>query len=200
MWLQTDSNNEFVGMTPFFAGDARIHIRLTARIARPDDTPLEGAFHAWADPDAGDADAGIYPFVFDAIDFDRHASIELPRIVTAQIAAFAHEITLYPSVEAFDESQSGELQFASQSFIPSGLFSPEGESADIPDSLAIFTGHIEATELKVNSLTGAKYFWARVETLGGSFDVVMDLELCETAPVIGGILSGSFWLCGRILD
>jgi DNA replicative helicase MCM subunit Mcm2 (Cdc46/Mcm family) len=33
----------------------------------------------------------------------------------------------------------------------------------------------------------------------GSFDVVIDPELCESPPVIGGVLSGSFWLCGRCI-
>ncbi|RMG40631.1 MAG: hypothetical protein D6732_03155 [Methanobacteriota archaeon] len=54
LWLQTDANNELVGMTPFFAGDARIRVRLVARVARPDDTPLEGAFYGWAAPDESD--------------------------------------------------------------------------------------------------------------------------------------------------
>jgi len=200
MWLQTDTNNEFVGMTPFFAGGARIRVRLTARVVRPDDTPLEGAFHGWADPNERDAESGAYPFVFDAIDYDRYVNVTLPTTVKAQIAAFAHEISVHPTLNAYNESQRGELKFASQSFIPSGLFSPGGESTDPPGSLAIFTGHVVATEIKKNSLTGAQYYWALVDTLGGSFDVVIDPELCDTPPVVGGVISGSFWLCGRLIE
>lgn len=197
MWLQTNNDDELVGMTPFFAGGGRIRVRLTARVARPDDTPLEGAFHGWADPDEGDMDSGAYPFVFDAIESDRYASVALPQIVDVQIAAFAHEISVHSSLEAYNESQTGELKFASRSFIPSGLFKPDGESAGPPTSTAIFTGHVVAAEVKKNSLSGEPYYWALVDTLGGSFDVVIDPELCESPPVIGGVLSGSFWLCGR---
>lgn len=199
MWLQTNNDDELVGMTPFFAGGGRIRVRLTARVARPDDTPLEGAFHGWADPDEGDMDSGAYPFVFDAIDSDRYASVALPQIVDVQIAAFAHEISVHSSLEAYNESQTGEPKFASRSFIPSGLFKPDGESAGPPTSTAIFTGHVVATEVKKNSLSGEPYYWALVDTLGGSFDVVIDPELCEAPPVIGGVLSGSFWLCGRCI-
>jgi hypothetical protein len=199
MWLQTDTNNELIGMTPFFAGRSQVRVRLTARVARPDDTPLEGAFHGWAAPDDPHADSGAYPFVFDALDYARYTHVALPKTVTAQIAAFAHEVSVHPTLNAYNESQTGELKFASQSFIPSGLFSSGGESTDPPGSLAIFTGHVVATEIKTNSLTGAHYYWSLVNTLGGSFDVVIDPELADAPPVVGGVISGSFWLCGRLL-
>lgn len=199
VWLLTNTDGELVGMTPFFSGDARIRVRLTGRVSRPGDTPLEGAFHGWADPGEIDPDSGAFPFVFDAVDYCEYAGMPLPAVVHAQIAAFAHEISVYPTPEAYTASQSGEIKFASQSFIPLGLFSPEGGSTEPPGSTAIFTGHVAATEAKINSLTGAKFYWARVDTLGGSFDVVIDPELCDTAPVVGGVLSGSFWLCGRLI-
>jgi len=200
LWLQGNTDNELVGMTPFFSGNARVRVRLTARVARSGDTPLEGAFHGWADPDEEDPESGAFPFVFDAVDYSKYTAITLPSIVQAQIAAFAHEISVYPTLDAYKASQTGELKFASQSFIPSGLFSPEGGSTEPPGSTAIFTGHVAATETKINSLTGVKYYWARVDTLGGSFDVVIDPELCDTTPVAGGVLSGSFWLCGRLIQ
>lgn len=200
VWLQTNTDNELVGMTPFFGGSAHTTVRLTNRVVRQDDSPLEGAFHAWADPDQSDPDSGAYPFVFDVVDFDRLGDIALPTIAKAQIAAFAHEVSVYQTVHSYNESQTGELKFASQSFIPSGLFANGGESAEPPNSLAFFTGHIIATELKTNSLTRAQYYWALVETLGGCFDVVIDPELCDASPAVGGVISGSFWLCGRLID
>lgn len=200
VWLQADTNGDLVGLTPFFSGDARIRVRLTARVARPGDTPLEGAFHGWADPDDGVSESGAYPFVFDAVDYANYSEVSLPAIVTAQIAAFAHEVSVYPTVDAYDASQTDGLKFASRSFVPSGLFSPNGEMSEPPGSMAIFTGHVVATERKTNSLTGARYDWARVDTLGGSFDVLIDPELCDSAPVAGGVISGLFWLCGRLVS
>jgi hypothetical protein len=199
LWLQTNTDNELIGMTPFFFGNACVRLRLTAHVARPGDTPLEGAFHGWADPSEDDLDSGAFPFVFDVVDYCNYNGVTLPSIVNAQIAAFAHEISVYPTLDEYNASQTGELKFASQSFIPSGLFLSEDNASEPPGSTAFFTGHVVATELKTNRLTGAKYYWALVETLGGSFDVVIDPELCETAPVVGGVLSGSFWLCGRLI-
>ena len=57
----------------------------------------------------------------------------------------------------------------------------------------------EVAAEKTNSLTGERYYWALVDSLGGSFDVVIDPTICEAAPEAGGVLSGSFWLCGRLL-
>ena len=61
------------------------------------------------------------------------------------------------------------VESASQSFIPSGLFSLGGETTEPPLASAIFTGHIRAAEVRTNEVTGAEYFWAFVSTLGGDF-------------------------------
>jgi hypothetical protein len=110
MWLQSNTDNELVGMTPFFSGDARTRVRLTARVTRPDDTPLEGAFHGWAAPDQSASESGEYPFVFDAIDYGRYNQLVLPAIVDVQIAAFAHEIALHQTLDAYNASQTGSLR------------------------------------------------------------------------------------------
>ena len=93
------------------------------------------------------------------------------------------------------------VESASQSFIPSGLFSPGGETTEPPLASAIFTGHIRAAEVRTNEVTGAEYFWAFVSTLGGDFDVVIDPELVSNpVPAAGGVLQGEFWLSGRLVD
>ena len=51
-----------------------------------------------------------------------------------QIAAFAHEITAFETVAAYEASQTGDLKYTSQSFIPSGLFTPAGDSGAISGS------------------------------------------------------------------
>jgi len=199
LWLLADEES-LIGMTPFFSGEGRVRVRLTARVTREDDTPLEGAFHGWAEPETDIEDSGAYPFVFDVVDADNHGDLTLPATVEAQIAAFAHDASVYPSVAAYEASQSGEPKFASKSFIPAGLFSPGGEKVDTPASVAIFTGHVLAAETKTNELTNATYYWALVETYGGSFDVVIDPELSDVAPVVGGVITGTFWLCGRLVE
>ena len=198
LWLQVDSDNDLIGMAPHFSGEASARVGLTSRVSRPNDTALDGAFHGWAAPFEGDPESGMYPFVFDSPDYCRHSELELPCIASVQVAAFAHEVSVFASVEEYDASQEGEMKFASQSFIPSGMFSPEGESTEPPEAYAIFTGHILRAGKRRNEMSGLSFVWVLVESLGATFDVVIDLELMDNAPQPGGVLTGSFWLSGRV--
>lgn len=199
IWLQVDRDGDLVGMMPHFAGTSRVRAGLTARIMRPDATALDGAFHAWADPPDDKPEAGEYPFVFDAPDFCRHSGLTLPYLASIQLAAFAHEIDVYDSVDAFDETQTGEVRFASQSFIPSGMFTPEGGETDPPEAYGMFTGHVVQSARKRNEVTDQAFHWALVESHGASFDVVIDPEMLDVEPKVGGVVSGSFWLSGLVL-
>jgi hypothetical protein len=202
LWLQLDKSKELIGMNPHYAGKSRIKVRLTARLNRPQDTPLEGAFHGWANPgqEAEGMAEGDYPFVFDTPDSAMHSDLVFPAVVDVQIAAFAHSVDCFPNEEAFIKSQQhAKTMFAPRSFIPSGLFTRGGATNEPPPSTAIFTGQVIETEEKRNSISGIAYRWALVETLGGCFDVVIDPSLLSEIPNSGGFLSGSFWLSGRLL-
>ena len=97
-------------------------------MARPSHTPLDGTFLAWANPPAGAATGGDYPFAFDCPDAATHLELPLPATVTAQMAAFAQQVSLYESPGAYASSRAAEgVSSPSQSFIPSGLISPDGE-------------------------------------------------------------------------
>lgn len=199
MWLQVSHDRQLIGIIPYYSGASRIRVGVTTRVLREHDSDLDGAFHGWAAPEDKEVTSGCYPFVFDVPDYGRYTNLVIPSVVETHIAAFAHDVTVYPSVDAYYASQSAEPRFASQSFIPSSLFSSEGEGAVPPQAHAIFTGHITAAASKRNGLTHEQYYWAHVETLGGGFDVVMEPSLCNTSPQPGGVLSGSFWLCGRLM-
>ncbi len=198
LWLQID-NEGLAGVTPFFRGSAEIRVRITAEIVRPEDTKFEGALHGWADPQEDDSE-GAYPFVFDLIDKGLYEDFDFPFISPVNLCAFAHELSLYDSDEEYDLSGGAGVKFALESFIPSGLFSSEGSSTEPPQSCAIFTGHILESEKLVNPLTGISYYWMRVKTFGGEIDVLSDLELVTKSPIVGGVVSGSFWLCGKIVN
>ena len=193
MWLLLNANNELIGMNPHYAGRSAVRVGLTTRLPSAGPSELDGSFHGWADP-AGDApDTGCYPFVFDAPDYRLHDELSLPARMEVQIAAFAHEIAAFETEAAYAASQTGDLKFASQSFIPSGLFTPAGGSTVPPQARAIFAGHVLAADKKINVLTGCAFYWALVETLGGSYDVVIDSNLLPGAPAVAmGRLSLSF--------
>ena len=55
------------------------------------------------------------------------------------------------SEDDFIKGQEGEPKWASQSFVPSGLFNPgEGDDPNPPEALGLFAGIIKQTEKKKN--------------------------------------------------
>lgn len=201
LWLQLSSRRDLIGMNPHFSGASRVRVGIVNRVARPNDTKLDGALQAWASPPGASPDEGDYPFVFDVPDAAACSDLEIPGVAEAQIAAFAHEVSVFPSEEEYSASQSPDgVRFADRSFIPSGLFSPDGTKDGPPAAEAIFTGHVLQAEQRANTVSDQKFWWALVDTLGGTYDVVIDPTLLDKPPAVGGILSGSFWLSGRLIS
>ena len=199
LWLQVKPSGDAMGMNPHFAGKSFIPVALEARVARDTHTPLDGTFLAWANPPAGAVTGGDYPFAFDCPDAGTLAELGLPAVVVAQIAAFAQEVSVFDTEAHYAESQAAQgMAFESRSFIPSGLLAPDGRAIDPPEPHALFVGGVvEAEELR-NTVTGRPFWWALVETVGGTFDVVIDPELLPTPPAAGNVISGWFWLSGRL--
>jgi hypothetical protein len=163
LWLQVNSQRRLIGVNPHFDGQTRVPVGVVGRVSRPDDTPLDGGFHVWASP--GDVPHnGEYPFVFDAPDAATYSDLEVPSIAEAQVTAFAHELALFDSEEAYDSSQTGDdVRFASRSFVPSGILSSGGQSNVSPAAEAMFTGQILLAESRTNAMTGMPFWWAAVE-------------------------------------
>lgn len=199
LWLQVSNAGDAMGMNPHFAGKSAVRVAVEARVARPTHTPLDGTWLAWANPPDGAATGGDYPFAFDGPDAAVHGGVPLPATTVAQIAAFAQQITVYASPAAYDAAQRAQgLVFASRSFIPSGLFSPSGDPVNPPEPHALIAGHVLEGDERRNWLTGVPYWWALVETIGGTFDVVIDPALVPEPPRAGQVVSGWFWLSGRL--
>jgi len=200
LWLQITRDGDAMGMSAHFAGKSSIRLAVEARVTRPSHTPLDGTFLAWANPPAGAATGGDYPFAFDCPDAATHLDLPLPVTVTAQMAAFAQQMSLYESPGAYASSRAAEgVSTPSQSFIPSGLVSPDGEPLSPPEPHALIAGHVLEAGVRVNTVSGMPYWWALVDTVGGTFDVVIDPELLSDPPRTGNVLAGWFWLSGRLL-
>ena len=194
VWVQV-VGRRWVGITPHFAGGTSLRAGIVGRVLVPEDTPLEGHLHAWANPhDERTLDDGDYPFVFAVPDYRTLDGMRVPAAARVQLAAFAHELEVHPSEEAYLASQQTELKFAPESFIPSGMFGDEGQA---PVPLALINGHVLAAERRTNP-AGDAFWWMHVRTLGGEVDVVAEEELVTESPVVGGIVSGEFYLSGRV--
>ena len=198
LWLQVKHSGDAMGMNPHFEGKSSVRLTIEARVTRQTQTPLDGTFLAWANP-SDDGAGGAYPLAFDCPDAAVHEAMELPATAVAQIAAFAQQITVHESEAAYLADQVAQgLSFDSRSFIPSGLISPSGEPVMPPESHALFTGHVVEAAERVNAITGDTYWWALVDTQGGTFDVVIDPALLSKPVHAGNVVSGWFWLSGRL--
>ncbi len=203
IYLQGNFDQELIGFNPHYAGKSKRKVALTEAIER-EASELDGGFRAWANPsDEANPESGEYTFVFDLPDFRTVPNLQLPQTVEIQLTAFAsNDFKVFANEEEFYNSQEDELKIASKSFIPSGLFTPDADAKEIvpPRPIGIFAGEIKEVELKTNSLTNAEFYWFLVETLGGEIDIVSDPKWIEQAPKVGGIVSGQFWLSGRIIS
>ena len=197
LWLQVKRSGDAMGMNPHFDGQSIVRATLEARVTRPAHTPLDGTFLAWANPPADGSASGDYPFVLDCPDAGVHEALELPATVDLQVSAFAQQIAVHTSEAAYLCDQASGA-FASRSFIPSGLIAPSGEPVIPPESHALIAGHVADTAERVNSVSGQPYWWALLDTVGGTFDVVIDPGLLTTPVRVGHIVSGWFWLSGRV--
>jgi len=177
-----------------------MRVGVTKRVSRKSDTPFDGSFVGWANPRNEDPGSGDYCFAFDVPDYLRFRELGLPSIVEAGVAAFAESIECYPSPEAYDQAHAGGVKFASQCYIPSGMMTPDGDRIEPPESHAIFVAHVRHAQLKRNDFTGVPYYWAQVDALDFRVDVVIDPSIVTTPPRSGGVMSGSFWLSGRIRE
>lgn len=198
LWAQVDQRGELIGMNPHFSGDARMRAHLIKRFSRPEDGPLDGAFYGRAGFSGDGPEDGLYPFAFDAPDFRTYDARRPPANVTVQLAGFARELKAFADEQAL--RAKGSLM-AVESCIPSGTFTPGpgGGPIDPPKSEVIFYGRVLETAQLVNSLTHLPFYWARVRTLGGEFDMLADPEVVEGTIVKDGIVGGLFWLSGRLI-
>lgn len=202
IWLQGSFEQELLGFNPHFAGKSRRKGGLVRAIERESST-LDGGFYAMANPTDADVEiSGEYPFVFDSPDFRLNEIAEFPHVCEIQLTAFAsNDFQIFTDENEYNEKQTGEEKSAAKSFVATGLFDFDTENWDEqnpPRPVGKFTGEIKEYELKTNQLSGEKFYWFLVETISGEIDVVADPKLIQNEPNIGGIVSGQFWLSGRL--
>jgi hypothetical protein len=202
IYLQGNFNQELVGFNPHFAGRSRRSVSLTQMIER-DSSELDGGFHAWANPQNGAGEEGDYPFVFDVPDFRAVEIAEFPKLAQIQMTAFAsNDFQAFATEEEYQNAQESDLKYAAKMFVPVGLFALDEKDGSVDLNVvrpvAKLAGAVKAFELKTNELSGAQFYAILIDTLGGETDVVVDPKYVPVEPKVGGIVSGTFWLSGKV--
>ena len=200
LWVQLDHEGRFLDIQPHFASMSAMRIGITKRLNRPTDMPLDGAWQGWLDPiDDDDPASGRCEVTFEAPDFALHHELSLPVLASVQLAAFAHQVTVFETEQAFCEAPQTKDRLNPQSFIPAQQRVRDGGETEPQLAEALVCGHILKSELLCNDLTGLPFYWLLLETTGGRLDLLVDPVLMPSASPTGGIVMTVCWLSGRIL-
>lgn len=184
-----------MGVNPHFKGRSSFRVGILELIDDPEYL-LDGRIQGWANPLEDNYEVGDFPFTFDTPNY-RIVKGQLAKgmIRSFQITAFAHNIELFANEEAYDQAQHSEPHMAAESFIPGSIFEDEARISE-----AFFTGRILMSQAITNPLSGQDFVVMQVRTLGGILDVVADPTLLETEPAVDGIIQGTFWLSGVLIE
>ncbi|WP_088345590.1 MULTISPECIES: hypothetical protein [Rhodomicrobium] len=206
-----DEKLDIVGVTPYFSGSGRVPVRVMKKRQRPTDNAFEGAVFVEIEPGPRPRQCSTVALL-DVVDYAVWANRVTPFMAVAQIAAFPHDLMVFPDEDAFARAQIGQtVQFTPESFFASGLFSSgeAGSAAVFHDpsadeftaaSRAFFAGRVLSVEQRRNSVTGQVFHAAQVKILGGTVDVVADTRQLRGELAPGCVIQGEFWLCARLIE
>jgi hypothetical protein len=197
VWVQANAQKEVVWLNPHFAGPSRATVSLLSHLTRTA-VPLDGSFYGLINPNPANPEKGQAELLFDVPDAALHGQRELayPAVRQVQLAAFAQRLDAFADEAAYLHAQEGGIVYAVESLVATGLYVRPGE---LPEAQVLFSGRVLATALRVNPVTGLLFVWAQVQTLGGQVDVVADPAVVQGVVRPGGVVSGAFWLSGRVL-
>jgi len=112
-----------------------------------------------------------------------------------QMACFVESIVFYSTSEDFKKVYE---QMSEESFIPTGMFSPE-EKVDFQESAhAWINGRVESFELKTNTYTNNKFYLIHIACFGEKFDLLVGEEEVKPPIKIGDIVSANVWISGKV--
>lgn len=202
LWIHINEAGEFRGFGLFYDGGSNFPVRITEKIDKETYSNFEALLYAWVNPAEDDPSSGDYPFAFDCVNFPAAGKMEFPCIKNIKLSAFARELAVYLSEDDYYSKQKGETRFASKSFVPSGALPPgldTGKRHEIfPE--AVFSGIILDFKKQKNEISGKNYYWIKTETYGGIvIDVAADINLVKEKLKINGVISGGFYLSGKIV-
>lgn len=190
---------ELTSTNPAFAGEGRVEAQIVGDVSDPEWKPFEVAVSASL---AGDE----VPFVFDLADPRQAATARPGKAVAVSLTGFSFNARVFKNEKAYYQAQKAggaKIVFAVNHFIPTGLFNVEaGGMADAarPTAYADFAGTVLKSELRTNAAGRGRFWWALLRTYGDyTIDVVLDPTQVKLRPTPGTVVSGRFWLSGRLV-
>lgn len=199
IWAQVDPNGQVVGATPFFSAGAPHRIAITG-IGEDPEEPLDGWVDGWLEPGEEDEPySGAFPVRVNLVDFAlvRHRITTFPTSGQVEIAALAHEADLYENEAAY-RAAPGEMYRPPVESFASAAHAGIDEALGFQEATALVNGRIAQARLLINPVTETPYWWIQIAVRGVTLHTFADRATLGREPREGYILSGSFWLVGRM--
>jgi hypothetical protein len=201
VWAQIDPAGDLVGATPFFSTAVSFKISVTGSGEDPAEH-MDGWVDGWLEPREEDEPySGVFPLRITLVDFaiSSRRLTRFPALHTVELAALAHEVDLYEDETAYKAAPGDVFRLPVQSFV-STAHSSVDEPQPFAEATALASGTIREAALMINPATDATFWRGALATQGVTLPVLV-APGDVTGPLRPGqILSGGFWLLGRLLD
>ncbi len=199
IWAQIDDTGEVVGGTPFFSTGTSYRVAVTGAGEDPEQ-PMDGWIDGWMEPTETDEPfSGAFPLRVNLIDYPlvRPRLVSFPAIHRVEIIALAHEVDLYADETAYAAAPGEIYRLPVQSFVSTAHFGAD-EPTEFHESTALASGYVTEARVLTNAITETPFWWIRLLTQGVTLHAFSDREMLSAEPRAGQVLSGSFWLLGRL--
>jgi hypothetical protein len=187
LFIQGNADQELVGFNPAFGNGCEARLLLLRSIER-DTSVLDGGFVCR--PASGGP-----VIVFDAPDFRRYKGLSFPLEKDAELTAFAS------ADFAVKRAQGGLENGAVTGIEPLSKVAAETDTTGIPPQAHVnISASVKGAEIRSNELTGAAF--AVISADAGPFPIriVADPKLFDGLPGVGDLVTGSFWLSGKLVE
>jgi len=226
LWVAADKQLAQLNSSPHYLGASRVNGRVLEIVDHP--TTLEGGVRVHLVPESEDAPHYSFMFGVPDWDLTRPLLKQLkaaesgPLVVSFQLTAFAEELECYDDEASYlavqSEAQERQRHYAELGieqdaedeeykkdkemlappvhFIPTGLQVAKGEK---PLPKASLSGEVVGGHVLRNPITNQQTLCLSLKTLGMTIDMVADPALVKRRPRRHSIVSGHFWLSGRLV-
>ena len=201
IWAHLNPAGEVLGAVPFYSTGLANRISVIGTGDDPDEE-MEGWIDGWLEPVEEDEPfSGAFPLRADLVNYaltrTRLASFPTPQRI--ELVALAHEAELFDNEAAYARAPGDVYRIPLGSFTSAAHFGADEDTDAVQESAALFSGRIVSAQAQVNPVTGARFWWIQVMPQGATLHVFADQETLGREPAEGCILSGGFWMLGKLL-
>ena len=199
LWLGFSDDDSLLCAEPYFSGSLHtVGIDAVFPNGYDDGT---GSVQVWMNGSEwkdGEWLGGDYPFVFDTPDLASFPEQSESTSCQIRLCAFAEAADIFADEAAFEAQQDREVPLSSTFFTPLGMFQSSDGAENQAKASAWFIGTVRAAETRRNELSGNDFYCCLIETHGGTLQAVFPSDMLEHAPQTGNVISGKYWLTGRL--